>query len=141
MGGTGKTPLVAYLCKSAVKGGKDVNILSRGYKRKTSGYLKVKKDSTVEEVGDEPLQLYNEIGQLASVHVCENRPLGVKEIIANQPATQQIILDDAFQHLAIKPALSILLTPYYQPFIRIMSFLWGDYAKPGIAASMPILSS
>ncbi|MCL4109215.1 UNVERIFIED_CONTAM: hypothetical protein GTU68_062983 [Idotea baltica] len=108
MGGTGKTPHVEYLIKwlSAYL---EVVALSRGYKRKTKGFLPVLAKSTVDEVGDEPLQYKIKFPD-SGIYVDENRELGIPKILAQQPNAQLVVLDDAFQHRSVKPGLNILLT-------------------------------
>lgn len=109
VGGSGKTPMVAYLIKLLQKEYK-IATLSRGYGRKTKGFRWVKPDDTPLETGDEALQLKQKF-QNVSVAVCENRVFGVREIMPNH---QLILLDDAYQHRALKPGLSILLFDYHQ---------------------------
>lgn len=122
-GGTGKTPLVEFLAHKYIHKSKKVAVLSRGYKRKTRGYLKVNQSSVINDVGDEALQLFEKVGAQVSIHVCENRATGIERILANEPEIEMILLDDAFQHLSIKPTLNILLTTFDQPF-------FGDHIFP-----------
>ena len=114
VGGAGKTPHVEYLT-SWLSQYIDVAVLSRGYKRSTRGFLEVGVHHRVEEVGDEALQ-YKRKFPMLGVFVSESRVLGVPKIIARQPQTQTILLDDGFQHRAIKPGLNILLTEFDHPF-------------------------
>ena len=110
VGGTGKSPLVSYLVKNW-RGDNQLGILSRGYGRKTKGYIEVKVDSTAEEVGDEPLaykKLYPEI----PVAVCEKRTLGVETM----PEVDVVLLDDAFQHRSIKGSLNLVCSSFSKPF-------------------------
>jgi tetraacyldisaccharide 4'-kinase len=113
-GGTGKTPHVEYLIKLLEKENK-LATLSRGYGRKTKGFVKVDDDATAITVGDEPL-LYKRKFPEILISVDENRVDGIQQIIAQQPSTEIVLLDDAFQHRYVKPGLSILLTDYYKPF-------------------------
>jgi tetraacyldisaccharide 4'-kinase len=108
VGGTGKTPHTEYLAYLLSQNNK-VAVLSRGYRRKTKGYLEVGKESTVGEVGDEPLQIAEGFPGIV-VAVEGNRVAGVKTILEKHPGTDVVILDDAFQHRSIKAGLSILLT-------------------------------
>ncbi len=115
-GGTGKTPQVEYLVR-LLKNDYRIAVISRGYKRKTSGYLLAKKGISAGEIGDEPLQVFNKFPEiLVAVH--ENRRKGIRRIIKDHPETNLIILDDAFQHRYVKPGLNLLLTGYYHPFFR-----------------------
>jgi len=107
VGGTGKSPMVEYLVRFLWKDYK-VAVLSRGYKRKTQGFLEVTTTSTVEEVGDEPLQIKQKFPEV-TVAVCANRQEGIERL---RPRTEVIVLDDAFQHRKVTPSFSIVLTPF-----------------------------
>jgi tetraacyldisaccharide 4'-kinase len=112
VGGTGKSPMVEFLI-SFLKEDYNLAVLSRGYKRKTSGFMEVQTDSTTSEVGDEPLQIKRKFPEV-TVAVCADRRKGIDAL---QSKAELIVLDDAFQHRKVKPALSILLTPYDDLFI------------------------
>ncbi|MDG1046492.1 MAG: tetraacyldisaccharide 4'-kinase [Bacteroidia bacterium] len=116
VGGTGKTPMVEYLINLLSKK-YTIAVLSRGYGRKTSGFLWVEKTRTAKEVGDEPLQIKCQCNQI-SVAVCENRVHGVQQILKEKPETSLIILDDAFQHRRIQPKVSLLLSTYEKPYFK-----------------------
>ncbi|HPM11876.1 MAG TPA: tetraacyldisaccharide 4'-kinase [Bacteroidales bacterium] len=122
VGGTGKTPHVEYIC-SLLQDTFRTAILSRGYKRKTKGYLLASPLTTVDELGDEPYFLYKKL-QKTNVAVCEKRVLGVTKLLQDNPTIQAIILDDAFQHRAIKSGLNIVLIDYNRP-------IWNDCVFPG----------
>ena len=115
VGGTGKTPHVEYLV-DLLKEKFIVATLSRGYRRKTKGFHIVDVNSSVREVGDEPLQIKRKFPDV-SVAVCENRVEGVEKILAleNQKSPDVILLDDAFQHRKITPVINILLIDYNRP--------------------------
>lgn len=89
--------------------------MSRGYGRKTNGFLKVNPDSDYLNVGDEPLQIASKF-PAASVAVSEKRSFGIKELLKEK--IDVVILDDAFQHRWVKPGLNILLTKYNDLFIN-----------------------
>lgn len=110
VGGTGKTPHVEYLIKLLSKNHK-IAILSRGYGRKTKGYVAADKSSTVFDIGDEAFQIHSKFPEV-DVFVCEKRVEGIEKILSEQPETELIILDDAYQHQYVKPGLSILLTKF-----------------------------
>ena len=110
VGGTGKTPHVEYLVQ-LLSSHFSVATLSRGYKRKSKGFLYVEPESTSELVGDEPLQLKTKF-HAVTVAVDGNRVRGAQRIVRDQNQIDVIILDDAFQHRYIKPGYSILLTDY-----------------------------
>ncbi len=120
-GGTGKTPHVAYIAKLLQKHNIDVASLSRGYGRKSKGYILANKEHTSYDIGDEPFELYNHIENI-NVAVCENRINGVEELIKSVNP-DAIILDDNFQHRYVKPKLQILLTSYND-------FFYDDYILP-----------
>lgn len=108
-GGTGKSPHTLFLAKllSSYKPA----ILSRGYGRSTNGFIYVRADSSASEVGDEPLMFKNYLPHI-EVAVCENRCDGVSRLLGDEKKSGLVILDDAFQHRALKPGLSVLLFDY-----------------------------
>ncbi len=116
MGGTGKTPHVEYLA-DMLKDEYTVGILSRGYRRKTSGFFLADESSDARTIGDEPMQFYNRYrGETVHVAVDEKRVRGTKKLLEKKPDIDVIILDDSFQHRWIKPGLNILLTDFFHPF-------------------------
>jgi tetraacyldisaccharide 4'-kinase len=115
VGGTGKTPHVAYLAEF-LKDKFETSILSRGYGRKTKGFLLVNPNNSAEQVGDEPLFYASIFNKNVHVAVCEKRAEGVQELQQLFPSNQLIILDDAYQHRAVKAGLNILLTEFNVPF-------------------------
>jgi tetraacyldisaccharide 4'-kinase len=110
VGGSGKTPHVEYLI-NLLGGEFSLATLSRGYKRKTKGYIIADSQSSAEDIGDEPL-LYKTKHPELTVCVEVNRVKGVKKLSANEPTPQVIILDDAFQHRPIKCGLNIVVSEY-----------------------------
>ena len=121
-GGTGKTPMILWLIKE-VFNAKKVVVLSRGYGRKSVGFKWIKSGSTPEEVGDEPLQIFNSSDQLP-VAVCEDRRLGIERIVSDL-SPEIILLDDAFQHRKVSAKVNILLTTYLNPFFNDCYFPKG----------------
>jgi tetraacyldisaccharide 4'-kinase len=121
IGGAGKTPHVEYLIE-ILKDYIDIATLSRGYKRKSSGFRIVQMDDSALTVGDEPIQYRRKYRDIV-VAVSESRAYAIPEIIKRFPSIQTILLDDAFQHRTVKPGLNILLTQYALPFTR-------DYLLP-----------
>ncbi len=122
VGGTGKTPHVSYLTKW-LSDSFETAILSRGYGRKTSGFLIVNSNNIATEVGDEPLFYATQFQEKVHVAVCEKRADGVRKIQETFPKNELIILDDAFQHRAVKAGLNILITDFNKPFSN-------DYLMP-----------
>lgn len=110
VGGSGKTPHVSYLVQ-LLKDEFKLATLSRGYKRKTTGFIQATANSTSREIGDEPL-LYKTKFPFLNVFVEGNRVKGVKKINELEPDTNVILLDDAFQHRAIKCGLNIVVSEY-----------------------------
>ncbi len=116
MGGAGKSPHIEYLIR-LLEPYINVAVLSRGYRRKTEGFLFVEPKSTALDVGDEPLQFKRKFPQIA-VAVGERRAYAIPQMLVRFPELQVILLDDAFQHLAVRPYLNVLLTEFSQPFTR-----------------------
>lgn len=116
-GGTGKTPHTAYLI-NLLSGNRKIAILSRGYGRKTHGFIEVNASHSFQDVGDEPLQFFLSFGEKINVFVCENRKIGVEKILKNYPNTEVLLLDDAFQHRRVNAGFSILLSEFKKPFFK-----------------------
>lgn len=113
VGGTGKTPHVEYLIELL---GKEYRlaVLSRGYKRKSSGFRIVPPGSNACESGDEPLQISRKFPEII-VAVDRDRVNGINNLVRKYPGLDLIIMDDGFQHRRIKPGFSILLSDYNRP--------------------------
>lgn len=118
IGGTGKSPHIEYLIR-LLKDHVNVATLSRGYGRSTKGFRWVKNSDSSRDVGDEPLQFAKKFQNIA-VAVGENRVLAVVQMLKEIPAIQTILLDDAYQHLAINPGFNLLLTEYSRPYHKDM---------------------
>ncbi len=115
VGGTGKTPHTEYLIK-LLHDKYQVAVLSRGYKRRTQGYVLATPQSTARTIGDEPYQMYTKFPSV-TLAVDENRCHGIERLLAlKEPVVDIVLLDDAFQHRYVKPGLSILLTDYHRLF-------------------------
>lgn len=117
VGGTGKTPHVEYIVSNLATEYK-LAVLSRGYKRKTKGFVLANSKSTPRLIGDEPYQIYQKFGSYVQVAVCESRTKGIKELLSMFPDLNLIVLDDAFQHRWVKPRVSVLLTDYNRPYYK-----------------------
>lgn len=113
VGGTGKSPMIEWLIK-LLKDDYKVAVLSRGYKRSTSGFLEVTLQHSAAQVGDEPLQFKQKFPQV-TVAVCADRRTGIAVLQEN---AEVILLDDAFQHRKVNPSFSILLTPFTNPYFK-----------------------
>lgn len=116
VGGAGKSPHIEFLMRWLHQY-LQVAVLSRGYGRKTVGFRPVTIIDNAEMSGDEPLQFKRKFPEIP-VLVSESRALAVPEIVKRYPDTQVVLLDDAFQHLAVTPGLNILLTEFSRPFTR-----------------------
>lgn len=114
-GGTGKTPMIKWLL---ARRDQPVAVLSRGYGRKTRGFLEVLHDTPVREAGDEPLEIRHTVAGRHRVFVCENRPEGIRRILDMFPACTEIVLDDGYQHLPLQAHRYVLLSDTARPFFR-----------------------
>lgn len=124
VGGTGKSPMVEYLVLH-LRNDYKVATLSRGYKRKTKGYALATDQTSALDVGDEPMQFHQKFPDVP-VAVGEERLVAIPQLLQDHPDTQVIILDDAFQHRAIKAGLNILLTEFGNLFTRDFFLPTGD---------------
>ena len=114
VGGTGKTPHVEYLVK-LLKDQFNVAVLSRGYKRKSRGYVLADKDTPMKQIGDEPYQMKQKFPGI-TVAVDKNRRRGIAQLTEDDKI-DVILLDDAFQHRYVKPGVNILLVDYHRLII------------------------
>jgi tetraacyldisaccharide 4'-kinase len=121
-GGTGKTPHVEYLIRLLQTNHFLPATLSRGYKRKSTGFILADANSTADLIGDEPLQ-YSKKFKNIFVAVAENRILGIADLLATSAHIDAVILDDAYQHRAVNAGCNILLTRYDNLFTK-------DYLLP-----------
>ncbi len=115
VGGTGKTPHAEYLIK-LLRGSNNVAYLSRGYGRRTTGLRILNSADNSITAGDEPIQIFQKFPDI-SVVVSENRIKAIKKLY-EEKGISVFILDDAFQHRAVNPGLSILLTDYNKIFTK-----------------------
>ena len=117
VGGAGKTPHVEYLIR-LLKDKVKVAVLSRGYKRKTHGYVLANDSSIVTDIGDEPYQMKQKY-QDVHIAVDKKRVDGIAHITGDTETndTDVILLDDAFQHRYVKPGINILLVDYHRLII------------------------
>ena len=115
VGGTGKTPMIEFLI-SRLRESYKLAVLSRGYKRKSTGFQIAGKNVTVAQLGDEPFQIYSKFPEVI-VAVDSDRRNGIARL-KEEVRPDIILLDDAFQHRKVKPSFSILLTTYDRPYIK-----------------------
>ncbi|MDC0389517.1 tetraacyldisaccharide 4'-kinase [Flavobacteriaceae bacterium] len=123
-GGTGKTPMVEYIFDN-FSNNFNLSLLSRGYKKNRSGYIKASENSSASSIGDEPYQIFRKFNNI-KVAVDENRVRGVENLINEEPKLQAIILDDCFQHRYVSLKLNILLTTYTNPFFKDYLLPYGN---------------
>lgn len=128
IGGTGKTPHIEYLVNLLLRNYK-IAVLSRGYKRKTKGFVLAGPNSTYKDIGDEPLQIKHKFPDI-TVAVDEDRRRGITKLLAMKERPDIILLDDAFQHRYVKPSLSILLSDYNRPMYRDALLPAGRLREP-----------
>jgi tetraacyldisaccharide 4'-kinase len=117
VGGAGKSPLVEYLIRLLRTEQVRIATLSRGYKRTTSGFILADDNSTAKDIGDEPL-MYKFKHDGVMVAVDASRVNGVKKLMASEMPPKVILLDDVFQHRAIKCGLNIVVTDYNNLFFK-----------------------
>lgn len=121
LGGTGKTPMIAYLIELLREDFK-IAVMSRGYRRKTRGLVLADLRSTVDHVGDEAVMLKQKYPHL-TVAVRESRAEGIPELLMKKQSIEAILLDDAYQHRSLEPGLNILLTSHREIYTK-------DYILP-----------
>ena len=110
VGGTGKTPQIEYLIRLLSDKYK-VATLSRGYKRKSEGFVLADSTSNAEILGDEPFQFYQKFPDI-QVAVDANRTNGIIQLLSQIEKPEVILLDDAYQHRKVKAGFYILLTAF-----------------------------
>ena len=115
VGGTGKTPHVEYLAQ-LLRGKFRVAVLSRGYKRKSKGFIKADATTTMQEIGDEPFQMKQKFPDV-TIAVDKNRCHGIEQLTEQDQRLEVVLLDDAFQHRYVKPGINILLVDYHRLII------------------------
>lgn len=128
-GGTGKTPMVEYLIR-LLKDKTKLATLSRGYGRKTKGFLLAKDNITATELGDEPFQFYHKFKDEITVAVDEDRQHGIVTLRALKIKPEVVILDDAFQHRKVKAGYNILLTTYANLYVDDFVLPTGNLREP-----------
>lgn len=129
VGGTGKTPHTEYIVE-ALRHNYHIAVLSRGYKRATKGFVLATPFTKARDIGDESFQMYQKFRQQVTVAVCEDRVYGIRELRRLDPDINLIILDDAFQHRYVKPAVSIVITEYNRPLYEDKMLPYGRLREP-----------
>ena len=124
VGGTGKTPMVEYLLRLLLENGYHPAVLSRGYKRKTHGFVLADANASAATIGDEAMQLHRKFPEVPMA-VCEHRVRGVKQLQRQLKTLDVVVLDDAMQHRSIRCGYTVLLTPYDRLYIDDHMLPWG----------------
>lgn len=141
VGGTGKTPHTEYLIR-LLQNSFRLAVLSRGYKRKSKGFVLASSTSRMEDIGDEPYQMAR---KFPAIHVAVDgdRCRGIRQLTSPQgaPDTEVILLDDAFQHRYVRPGLRILLMDYHRPVECDQLLPAGRLREPASGKKGPICSS
>lgn len=123
MGGTGKTPHTEYLIR--LLSDRSVALLSRGYGRKSKGFVLADGGTGADVLGDEPAMMARKFRDI-TVAVCEDRVEGVSRLLQQANPPQVVLLDDAYQHRRIRPAVNILLTEYNDPYFKDFILPFGN---------------
>lgn len=129
VGGTGKTPHVEFVI-AKLSDKYNIAVLSRGYKRKTKGFILASSVSTPEQIGDEPYQIYKKFEGRIHLAVSKNRKKAIEKIMRLFPETNLILLDDAYQYRSIRPLVSILLLDSNHPIDKDTLLPIGRLREP-----------
>lgn len=116
VGGTGKTPHIEYLIR-LLQYQQMVATMSRGYKRRTQGFMIADEDANALRIGDEPMQYHLKFPEVV-VSVAEERMTGIPKLLQQRPNVDVVLLDDAFQHRSVKAGVNILITDFARPFYK-----------------------
>lgn len=133
VGGTGKTPMIEYLVTLLASKYKTAT-LSRGYGRKSKGFLIASPEMSSRDIGDEPLQLFNKFKNI-TVGVDTDRQNGLKRLKAHNPLLEVVLLDDAFQHRKVTAGFNILLTAYDHLYCDDIVLPTGNLREPRSGAN------
>ena len=129
VGGTGKTPMIEYLLR-LLRSDYQVSTLSRGYGRRSKGFLLAGPEDHAGTLGDEPFQLYRKFAPEVQVAVCEDRVYGIPCILMEQPEVNLVLLDDAMQHRPAGADITIMLSDYNRPFYEDWVLPAGRLREP-----------
>lgn len=137
VGGTGKTPVTAFVAKHLLKKGLRVTVLSRGYGGRLEGKCAVVSDGGQpllgpDACGDEPYMLATSLSGLSVVIGRDRYAAGLLAI--EQTFPDIFILDDGFQHIRLHRDLNVLLMDYNKPLGNGMVLPAGPLREPVSAA-------
>jgi len=133
VGGTGKTPMIEYLIRLLMNN-YQIATLSRGYKRKTNGFVIADETMNTHDIGDEPFQFFKKFKNIF-VSVDANRCNGIEHLLSLNQKPNVILLDDAFQHRKVKAGFNILLTSYDNMYINDIVLPTGNLREPKSGAN------
>ena len=133
LGGSGKTPSIEYLVRLLSNNYK-VAVLSRGYGRKSIGFILADYNSDAGTIGDESMQYYKKFKNII-VSVDSNRVRGINKLIKLNSKLEIVLLDDAYQHRKVKPGMSILLTKFNDLYSDDNIFPLGNLRESKINAN------
>ena len=133
LGGSGKTPIIEYLVR-LISDNYNVAVLSRGYGRKSTGFVLADSSSDAEIIGDEPMQYYRKFKNII-VSVDSSRVRGINKLIKLDSKPEIVLLDDAYQHRKVKPGISILLTEFNDLYSDDNIFPLGNLRESKINAN------
>ncbi|WP_252941466.1 tetraacyldisaccharide 4'-kinase [Roseivirga pacifica] len=133
-GGTGKSPHIEYLINLL---GEEFQLctISRGYGRKTKGFLEAEAAVTAEQIGDEPYQFYRKYGASVKVAVGEDRVNAIQTVLKKHASIDLFLLDDGFQHRRVQRDLNLLLSDYNAPFYKDVVLPAGNLREPRVGAN------
>ncbi|NRD20914.1 tetraacyldisaccharide 4'-kinase [Winogradskyella eckloniae] len=131
-GGTGKTPMIEYLVR-LLREDRQLATLSRGYKRKTKGFVLADQHTNADKIGDEPFQFYKKFSDI-SVAVDEDRQNGIAKLMGLKTHPDVILLDDAYQHRKVKAKCNIMLTAYNNLYFKDWVLPTGNLREPRLGA-------
>lgn len=123
VGGTGKTPMCEALI-ARLQEKYNVGLISRGYGRKTRGYLEVTSGMSWRNMGDEPKQIKTNYPDTVVV-VCKDRVAGIERMMQEHPEVNLVIMDDGFQYRRLEPKLNIVMMDYTRPIYKDRMLPWG----------------
>ena len=132
VGGTGKSPQIEYLIRLLSSKYK-IATLSRGYKRKSEGFVLANENVTAYTIGDEPFQFYKKFPEIL-VAVDANRKNGIEQLLNSKHKPEIILLDDAYQHRKVKADLYVLLTTYNDLYADDFILPVGNLRESSIGA-------
>ena len=132
VGGSGKSPLTLYLMK-VFQATHTIQVVSRGYGRKTRGHIQLNGSHGAADVGDEPLMYFKQKKPLDEIHVAEHRMDAIRHL--KRDSEHLLLLDDAFQHRKVRAGFSILVSDFNAPFFRDFILPIGNLREPRFGAS------